>query len=45
MSADSKPVLVVTCPTPLAALPPEVAERVNRHFAVMAVDAAEETNS
>ena len=34
MNAQSKPVLVVTRPTPLAALPPEVAERVNRDFVV-----------
>jgi lactate dehydrogenase-like 2-hydroxyacid dehydrogenase len=34
MSARSKPVLVVTRPIPLMALPPEVAERVNRDFVV-----------
>ena len=33
MSSHSKPLLVVTRPTPLAALPPEVAERGDRSAA------------
>ena len=41
MSADSKPLLVVTRPTPLAALPPEVAERVNRDFVVRLAETPE----
>ena len=41
MGADSKPVLVVTCPTPLMALPPEVAERVNRDFSVRLAETPE----
>ena len=45
MSADSKPALVVTRPTPLAALPPEVAERVNRDFVVRLAETPESLTS
>jgi lactate dehydrogenase-like 2-hydroxyacid dehydrogenase len=45
MSASSKPVLVVTRPNPLAALPPEVAERVNRDFVVRLAETAESLTS
>jgi lactate dehydrogenase-like 2-hydroxyacid dehydrogenase len=45
MSAHSKPVLVVTRPTPLAALPPDVAERVDRHFVVRRAETPESLTS
>ncbi len=45
MSAPSKPVLVVTHATPLAALPPEVAERVNRDFVVRLAETPESLTS
>ena len=45
MSAHSKPVLVVTRPTPLAALPPDVAERVDRDFVVRRAETAESLTS
>jgi lactate dehydrogenase-like 2-hydroxyacid dehydrogenase len=41
MSSHSKPLLVVTRPTPLAALPPEVAERVNRDFVLRLAETPE----
>ena len=41
MSVHSKPVLVVTRPTLLSALPPEVAERVNRDFVVRLAETPE----
>jgi lactate dehydrogenase-like 2-hydroxyacid dehydrogenase len=41
MTTDSKTVLVVTRPTTLAALPPEVAARVNRDFAVRMAETPE----
>jgi lactate dehydrogenase-like 2-hydroxyacid dehydrogenase len=45
MSSHSKPLLVVTRPTPLAALPPEVAERVNRDFVVRLAETPESLTS
>ncbi len=45
MSADSNPVLVVTRPSPLAELPPHVAERVNRDFVVRLADTPESLTS
>jgi lactate dehydrogenase-like 2-hydroxyacid dehydrogenase len=45
MSAHSNPVLVVTRPTPLATLPPEVAERVNRNFVVRLAETPESLTS
>lgn len=45
MSADSKPVLVVTRPIPLAALPEEVAVRVSRDFAVRSAETPESLTS
>jgi lactate dehydrogenase-like 2-hydroxyacid dehydrogenase len=41
MSPQSEPVLVVTRPTPLAALPPDVAKRANRNFVVRLADTRE----
>jgi lactate dehydrogenase-like 2-hydroxyacid dehydrogenase len=45
MSAESKSVLVVTRPTPLAALPPNVAERVNRDYVVRRAETPESLTS
>ena len=45
MSTHSKPLLVVTNSTPLAALPPEVAERVNRDFVVRLAETPESLTS
>jgi lactate dehydrogenase-like 2-hydroxyacid dehydrogenase len=45
MSAASKPVLVVTRAGPLAALPPEVAERVNRDYDVRLAETPESLTS
>lgn len=45
MSAESKPVLVVTCPTPLASLPPDVAERVDRDYVVRRAETPESLTS
>jgi lactate dehydrogenase-like 2-hydroxyacid dehydrogenase len=45
MSAHSKPVLVVTRPTPIAALPPQATERVGRDFVVRRAEAAESLTS
>jgi lactate dehydrogenase-like 2-hydroxyacid dehydrogenase len=45
MSAESKPLLVVTRPNSLAALPPKVAERVDRDFGVRLADTPESLTS
>jgi hypothetical protein len=45
MSAESKPVPVVTCPTPLASLPPDVAERVDRDYVVRRAETPEPLTS
>jgi lactate dehydrogenase-like 2-hydroxyacid dehydrogenase len=45
MSSHPKPLLVVTRPNPLAALPPKVAERVNRDFGVRLAQTPESLTS
>jgi lactate dehydrogenase-like 2-hydroxyacid dehydrogenase len=45
MSAHPNPVLVLTRPTPLEALPPEVAERVDRDFVARMAETPESLTS